>query len=108
MAGGEAREVRGVGDVLRRPVARAMLPEMVEHGQPVRRCKLADGVEEPVVGAPGGGDFHAYGAGPHAAGEFGEGDARVVRVHVRVGANACALDALEREHRVVAGGDVGR
>src|SRR2546423_6805137 len=53
---GQSREVGAIGDVLRRPVATAMLPDVVEHRESSIRSALDYRIQERVVGATSGGE----------------------------------------------------
>ncbi len=55
----ESREVDAIGDLLRRPFARAVLPDVVQHRKAACAGEYADGVEQRIVRAAAGEQLHA-------------------------------------------------
>ena len=102
VACGEPREVGAVRDLLRRPLAATMLPDVMQDGQPALACELRDRVEERIVRATARQKLDAHGPLPHTPFDLRERVVRVVRVHRHEHAHAVRFGTRDREHLVVA------
>ena len=58
----ERAEIDAVGDLLAGPLARAMLPDVMQHRQPAFRCLFGDRIEQRIVGAAARRELDADGA----------------------------------------------
>ena len=107
MAHREPPEVDRIGDLLVGPLARAVLPDVVEDGEAVPRGRLDDRVEQRIVGAAAGGELDADRAELRASRDLGERVRGVVGIHHHVASHARRLATLDGEHRVVTHRHVG-
>ena len=72
MPGGERAELAGVGGLLARVVATAMLPDVVQHRDAALLGRPADRVEQRIVGAAAGRELDADHPRVEAARDLGE------------------------------------
>src|SRR5882672_3675438 len=98
----EAHEIESVGDLLVRPLARTMLPDVMQHRQPLRRSELANGIQERIVCATTGEQLHADSAARYTTRNFREGMRGVIRIHRHVPARTFWLGVCDGCHRVIA------
>jgi hypothetical protein len=104
----QPREVGAVGDLLRRPVATTVLPDVMENREPTLGRELGDRVEQRIVGAAAGKQLDTDRTARRAALDLGQRMSGVIRIDRRVHPNERLLARRDLEHRVVSENDVVR
>ena len=94
MAAGEGAQLDGIGGLLTRPVAAAMLPDMLQHGHAPLAGELGNRVEQPIVGPAARRQLDADHPRVETAHDFGARVRRVIRIDADVATDAIHVLAL--------------
>src|SRR6202008_3309144 len=102
MASRERDELRSIRRLLPRPIAPAMLPDVVQHRHATLTRQLADWIEQLVVSPPASRELDADHAGIETAPDFPERMGGVVRIDCDVSADLALVLARQSQQRSVA------
>ncbi len=106
MTSREGAELNGVRRFLPRPVAPAVLPDVLEHGHATLAREHANRIEQQIVRPSARRQLDADHTRIEAAHDFRPRVRHVVRVDAYVAADRIGMFALQREERVVSCRDV--
>jgi hypothetical protein len=107
MSRGEACELHAVGCLLPRPVAPAVLPDVLEDRGTSSRRFRSDRIEQRIIGATTGGELDADRTAREASLDLTQRVLAIVRIHGDIAANAIAFPLLQGHHLIVAHRHVG-
>jgi len=96
---GKPREIAPVGDFLVRPLAGAMLPDVVQDRKTVHRGRLANRIEQRVIGSATREQLHTDCPALDAALDLRQRVIGVIRVHCHIPPDARIFGELR--HRIV-------
>jgi len=98
----ETPEVCAVRDFLTRPLARAVLPDVMQNREVAALGGGGNRIQQRIIGAPARRELHPDGAALGAAGDLLERVRGVVRVDGDVRPDALRVAILNGQHLVVA------